>query len=110
MVVEVDWMIRSLVSLGAMVLCGAMALSAETLPGTEGENLLGQKVKISESLKGKVGVLLIGYSKASGDISAAWGKRLTADFGGNPAVAIFQVPMLQGAPGFVRGMIVSGMK
>jgi hypothetical protein len=102
-------MIRFLVA-GAMVLCGAMALSAETLPGTEGENLLGQKVKIADSLKGKVGVLVIGYSKASGDITAAWGKRLNADYAGNPVVAVYQVPMLQSAPGFIRGTIVNGMK
>src|SRR3954463_14402491 len=89
---EVDEMIRSLLLSGAMALCGAMTLSAETLPGTEGENLLGQKVKIAESLKGKVGVLVIGYSRASGEITAAWDKRLNADFASNPGVIVYQVP------------------
>ena len=102
-------MIRSLLFLGVTLLC-TLALSAETLPGTEGENLLGQKIKIAESLKGKVGVLVIGYSKASGDITAAWGKRLSADFANRPSVMVYQIPMLEDAPKFIRGMIVSGMK
>ena len=103
-------MIRSRMLFTAVLLCGAMALSAESLPGTEGENLLGQKVKIADSLKGKIGVLVIGYSRSAGDITAAWDKRLSADYASNPAVTIYQIPMLGGAPGFIRGTIVSGMK
>jgi len=103
-------MIRSLLTAGAMLLSGAIALSAEMLPETEGENLLGQKIKIADSLKGKVGVLVIGYSKASGDITSAWEKRLSADFASSSVVTVYQVPILEGAPRFIRGMIVSGMK
>jgi hypothetical protein len=102
-------MIRALL-VAATLLCGAGALSAETLPGTAGENLLGQKVKIAESLQGKVGVLVVGYSKASGDILSAWERRLSADFAGRPEVVVYQIPILEGAPKFIRGMIVNGMR
>ena len=103
-------MIRARMMVAALLICGAVVLSAETLPGTDGENLLGQKVKIVDSLKGKIGVLVIGYSKASGDITAAWEKRLSTDYAGNTAVTIYQIPMLEAAPKFIRGMIISGMK
>ena len=103
-------MIRAKSMAASMLVCCAVALSAETLPGTEGENLLGQKVKVADSLKGKIGVLVIGYSKASGDITGAWEKRLSADFGSNSAVAVYQMPMLEAAPKFIRGTIISGMK
>jgi hypothetical protein len=103
-------MIRPGVLIVAMLVCSVMALSAETLPATEGENLLGQKVKIADSLKGKAGVLVIGYSKSAGEITAAWDKRLSADYGSNPAVTIYQIPMLEAAPKFIRGTIISGMK
>lgn len=103
-------MIRLRAMLAAVTVFGAMTLLAETLPATDGENLLGQKVKIADSLKGKIGVLVIGYSKASGDITAAWEKRLSADYANNPTITIYQIPMLEAAPKFIRGMIVSGMK
>ena len=95
---ESKGMIRPRTIVASMLVCCAVALSAETLPATEGENLLGQKVKIAESIKGKTGVLVIGYSKSSGDITGAWEKRLSADFGSNSAVTVYQMPMLEAAP------------
>jgi hypothetical protein len=103
-------MIRPRLFVVSMLVCCAVALSAETLPGTEGENLLGQKEKVADSLQGKIGVLVIGYSKAAGDITGAWEKRLSADFASNSAVTLYQMPMLEAAPKFIRGTIISGMK
>ncbi len=55
-------------------------------------------------------VLVFGFTHKSADQADAWGKRLAKDYAMHPDVAYFELPVLQGAPGFVRPMIVHGMK
>jgi ATP10 protein len=93
-----------------LLLCLALPLAAETIPSTEGENLLGQKVQIANSLKGRIGVLLLGFSKPSGNNVGLWQKRLAEDYASDANVLIYQIPLLESVPGFVRGIIISGMR
>ena len=104
------WILRLGLSLAALVCCAAVTLSAETIPSTEAENLLGQKINIAASLKGKVGVLLLGFSHASGMNVGVWEKRLAQDYGANAQVVIYQMPILESVPHLVRGMMSSGMR
>jgi predicted transcriptional regulator len=67
-------------------------------------------VNLPEGLKGKVGVLVVGFSKNSREADAAWGKRLAADYGQSPTVVYYDMPVLAGAPRMLRGMIVKSMK
>jgi len=87
----------------------AAAWAQMPIPKTQGTTLSGTAVALPDALKGKVGVLVVGFSHASQGQVAAWGKRLTAEYGQSAGVMYFEVPMLAGAPKMLRGMIVKSM-
>ena len=79
------------------------------MPQTAGTTLSGKAVTLAEAVRGQRVVLVAGFSRAGGSGTGAWVKAVEGD----PAlkgVAVWQVAMLAGAPGFVRGMIQSGMR
>jgi hypothetical protein len=82
---------------------------AQALPATAGETLTGKPIVLAGAVKGHATILVVGFSKDAGAGCGDWIKALHAD----PALAsvtIFQVAMLEQAPGFLRGMIESGMR
>lgn len=100
------------------ILCALVAASAflfghgclgQSLPTTPGETLSGKPMVLADAVRGHRAVLIAGFSREGGAHSGEWAKAIHAD----PAfadVALFQVAELEGAPGFVRGMIRNGMK
>lgn len=98
---------------GALVLLGAalaLAQAPQTLPSMEGESLTGQKVEMPSAARGKVSVLIFGFSKASKKPTSAWADKIFADFGAQPEFALYQLPVLEDVPRLVRGMVISGMR
>jgi hypothetical protein len=55
-------------------------------------------------------ILVLGFSHKGGEKCAPWGKRLSSDFQSEAYVTYYQLPVLQGAPSFVRPMILRGMR
>lgn len=86
-----------------------VACDAQTLPPTAGETLGGHKVVVAEAVRGQAAVLIAGFSKDAGDASSAWAKAVHGDAALKSA-AVYQLVMLERAPGFVRPMIKSGMR
>jgi len=80
-----------------------------SIPKAHGTSLAGTAVMLPDALKGKVGVLVLGFSHASQEQVANWGRLITADYGQASGLAYFEIPMLGGAPKMVRGMIIKGM-
>ena len=103
-------MVLRRVWVGAVVLvCGAAMATGQAMPQTAGETLSGKAVTLAQAVRGQRVVLVAGFSRAGGEGTGAWVKAVEAD----PAlkgVAVWQVAMLAGVPGFVRGMIQSGMR
>ena len=79
------------------------------IPAAHGTALTGTAVALPDALKGKVGVLVVGFSHASQGQVSDWGRLITADYGQNQGVEYFEIPMLGGAPKMLRGMIVKSM-
>ena len=86
------------------------AQASQTLPRMEGTALNGQKVALPDAARYRAMVMVFGFTHKSADQADVWGKRLAKDYASHPDVAYFEVPVLQGAPGFVRPMIVHGMR
>jgi hypothetical protein len=86
------------------------AQTAQRLPTTEGESLAGHKVVLPEAAKGKLAILLFGFTKASKTATSAWGDRIFSDFGAQTGFALYQLPVLESVPSFIRGMVISSMK
>jgi hypothetical protein len=88
----------------------AVAQGAQEMPKIEGESLAGHQVVLPEAAAGKVAVLVFGFSKASKGPTSAWGKKISADFGSQAGFALYQVPVLEDVPRFIRGVVISGIK
>jgi len=97
--------------LAAVVLMAQSASApAAALPRLEGETLSGKKILLPDDTHGKIALLAIGFSRKGGDATRAWSERFRKDFGADPRLAVYPVAELEGAPRFVRGMIVGSMR
>ena len=88
----------------------ACAQTAQQLPATAGESLAGSKVVLPDAARGKVALLIFGFTKASKAATSAWADKIFSDFGTQSGFALYQLPVLESVPGFVRGMVISSMK
>jgi len=99
----------SICFVGLALVANATAKAQVSIPKAQGTTLAGAAVTLPDALKGKVGVLVVGFSHASQGQVEAWGRRLAKDYGQSAGVAYFEIPMLAGAPKMLRGMIVKSM-
>jgi hypothetical protein len=87
--------------------------TAETpvaIPAAKGVTLTGIPVVLPDAVKGKVGVLVVGFTRPSQAQVQAWGKRLAADYPAASGVVYYEMPVLASAPLLVRPVIESEMK
>ncbi|MGA8731978.1 MAG: hypothetical protein WB608_24685 [Terracidiphilus sp.] len=100
--------VRRIALAGLALAVNATCLS-QSMPTTVGETLRGKRIVLVDATHGHTTVLVAGFSHEGGTGTGAWVKALKAD----PVltrVAVYQVAMLEKAPGFIRGMIKSGMR
>jgi hypothetical protein len=93
----------------ALLAVAVPASLAQSLPVTAGETLSGKEIVLADAVRGHSAILVAGFSREGGAGTGDWVKTIHAD----PAFAhatVYSVAMLAGAPGFIRGMIRSGMK
>lgn len=101
----------TVVLLSAMLLLPALALAQrETMPTISGKSLAGGKVVLPDAAKGKIAVLIFGFTKASKEPTKAWATRLNSELGSQPDFELWQLPVLEDVPRLIRGMVISGMK
>lgn len=79
------------------------------IPSAQGTTLAGTAVILPDALKGKAGVLVLGFSRASQEQISNWGRLITAEYGQSPGLAYFEVPMLWGTSKMLRGMTLKNM-
>lgn len=101
-------------TLRRVVFVGLLAISAAAqtaqMPAVEGESLSGSKVALPDAAKGKVAVLIFGFTKASKTPTRAWAEKISSDFATQNEFALYELPVLESVPGFIRGMVISSMK
>jgi hypothetical protein len=97
---------------GLLVSSALMALLApgESMPPLKGEFLSGREATLPEAANGKIALLALGFTYDSRFSVEAWIGRYRKDFGRNPAVTAFEVPMLGGAARMGKWFINSGMR
>jgi hypothetical protein len=83
---------------------------AARIPEVHASSFSNEAVNLPEGLKGKVGVLVLGFSRDSREADSAWGKRLAADYRESPTVVYYEMPVLAAVPRMIRGVIVKSMK
>ncbi len=86
------------------------AETAVLIPDVRGTSFSGQAVNLPTDLKGRVGVLVVGFSQGSRDAVKDWGVRLSADYEGSAAVVFYEMPVLAGVPRLLRGYVTGKIK
>ena len=92
------------IAMVAVLPCGA-----QTMPGTVGETLSGKRIVLVDETRGHSAVLIAGFSHEGGNGTGAWVKAVHGD-GALEGIEVYQIAMLEGAPGFIRGTIKNGMR
>jgi hypothetical protein len=87
----------------------AGTLVAQQLPSTQAKTLTGHAVILPVRDHAQT-FLAVGFSKASSEAVKAWWLQAKGICQTHPAVACYEAAVIEEAPSFVRGMIVSGMK
>jgi hypothetical protein len=83
---------------------------AQKIPDVHGTSFTGATVDLPDALRGKAGVLVIGFSQGSRDAVTVWGKKLAVDYYDSPAVAYYEMPVLAGVPKLMRGFVAGRIK
>ena len=93
--------------LAALVFLAATLPAA--MPPVTAQTLSGEKVVLPRDI-GDATVFVAGFTKASRAQTEGWARRLHDDSRVSAKAAIREVSILDGVPGFLRGMIISQMK
>ena len=103
----------SLLLVGCLTLALASQATAQgiaDLPKIEGESFAGHHVVLPDSASGNIAILIFGFSKASKIPTGDWARRISKDFNSQPALELYQLPVLEDVPRFIRGMVISGIR
>ena len=95
-----------------VVVLAACVMNAQSarIPVTHATSFSGAQITLPDDLHGKTGVLVLGFSKASGDVSKGWGQRIAARYATSGTVAYYQMPVLEDVPKLIRGMVMKSMR
>ena len=76
------------------------------IPALRGVALNGDPVRLPEALKGKVGVLVLGFSQSARGQVTAWATKIAADYRDVSGVAYYELPMMGSVPRVLRGLVL----
>jgi hypothetical protein len=82
----------------------------DQLPPLKGEFLSGRTAGLPQAASGRVALLMLGFSYDSRFQVEAWAKRFRQDFGAQPGVTFFEIPMIGGMARMGKWFIDSGMR
>jgi hypothetical protein len=99
-----------LLRLSLLFLFTATLSSAQSIPAVKAKALDDSEVTLPDPGRRQTLILIVGFSKKSGEPSRVWGKKISAEYNADVRIAYFVVPVLQDAPSLVRPMILHGMR
>ena len=82
----------------------------EPMPVLKGEFLTGRPAVLPDAASGRVALLALGFTYDSRFAVEAWVGRFRKDFGDNPQVTFYEVPMIGGMARLGKWFIDSGMR
>ena len=84
--------------------------SAQSIPAIKAKALDNSEITLPSPGSQQVPILIVGFSRKSGELCKVWGKKISADYHADARTAYFIMPVLQSAPSLVRPMILHGMR
>jgi len=82
----------------------------QPLPVLKGKYLTGRDATLPADSKGKIALLAFGFSYDSRHAVVAWSNRFRKDFGQDPRVTFYEIPVIGGAAQLGKWFIDSGMR
>jgi hypothetical protein len=82
----------------------------QPLPPLQGEFLTGRKAVLPAAASGRVALVALGFTYDSRFAVEAWVNRFRKDFGANPRLTFFEVPMIAGLARLGKWFIDGGMR
>ena len=82
----------------------------QTLPPLRGEFLTGRQAQLPDAAAGHIALLALGFTYNSRFPVEAWVGRFRKDFGSNPQVTFYEIPMIGGMARLGKWFIDSGMR
>jgi hypothetical protein len=89
----------------------ALAGSPDRIPNVDGKSLNGEQVQLPQDLRGSNAILIVGFTRKSGEQSKQWGlevNKITA-CDGQP-VQWYELPVLSDVPRLVRPLVLRAMR
>lgn len=80
------------------------------MPLLQGEFLTGRPAVLPAAASGRVALLALGFTYDSRFAVEAWVGRFRQDFGANPQVTFYEIPMIAGMARLAKWFIDSGMR
>ncbi len=80
------------------------------LPGLQGEFLTGRAAVLPQAASGRVALLLLGFTYDSRFAVEAWAKEFRKQFGLDPRVTFYEIPMIGGLARLGKWFIDGGMR
>jgi hypothetical protein len=88
----------------------AAVSSAQSIPAIKTKALDNSEIVLPNASSQQVLILMVGFSRKSGELCKVWGRKISSDYHADARVAYFTIPVLQSAPSLVRPMILHGMR
>jgi len=82
----------------------------DQLPPIRGEFLTGRTAVLPQAASGGAALLMLGFTYDSRFSVEAWAKKFRKDFGSEPRVTFFEIPMIGGLATLGKWFIDSGMR
>lgn len=103
-------LITGLLYLSVATACGADASRTARIPALQGTTFAGTRVELPQALAGKVGVLVLGFTRESQDNARTWGKLLAGRYPEDSGVAYYELPVVASVPTLLRGWVVGRIR
>jgi hypothetical protein len=98
----------------SMILMASTMISTlsigEPLPPLKGKFLTGHTAQLPDAASGRVALLALGFTYDSRFPVEAWIGRFRKEFGGNPQVTFYEIPIIGGMARMGKWFIDSGMR
>ena len=82
----------------------------DPLPPIRGELLSGKTAELPAAARGHVALLALGFAHASNHAVEAWTKRFRQEFGRDPDVTAYQIPVVGGMGKLGKPFMMRGMR
>jgi hypothetical protein len=88
----------------------AQASLSEAVPRIGAQTLSGDSLSIPNDLRGRVNILIIGFTQRAGSNNVPWTDRFERDFAADTGCAVYQVAVLASVPALFRNLVINSIR